>query len=255
MRTWNPEIRVRRIPGPSARTVVVAGLLSGLLLLVGVVLILIFIAAAVAAPDATPVAAPVVLKIFAALTGTTTFVACTCELWVHYGLRAAELRAGYTTLYRTPERFPHVDPRSNRVIRMAGEPALDRDEHRRRLALARESARRDRELRRIGGASRTAAPTPETEDWAAVIRDADGTPLADGDTVIVLKRLSGKGSSAVVPAGTRLRNIRLRHEADDDRLVGAVARGAGPVRLRPTAVRWCVSTQRLRPKTGQFRAQ
>ncbi|WP_169736303.1 PhnA domain-containing protein [Promicromonospora kroppenstedtii] len=226
-KTWNPEIRARRIPGPSVRTVSVIGLFSVLVLLLGVVFF--FITAATAAPDATPV----VLKTFAALTGATMLVASACDLWVRYGLQAAELRAGYTTAYRTPDRVPYVDPRSNRVIRLAGEPELDRDEHRCRLALAREAARRDKELRRLRGAP----SEPEPSDWAAVIRDAAGTPLADGDTVIVLKRLSGKGSSAVVPAGTRLRNIRLRHEAEDDRLVGAVARGVGPVRLRPTAVR------------------
>ncbi|MFI2485715.1 PhnA domain-containing protein [Promicromonospora kroppenstedtii] len=203
-----------------------------LVLLISVVFFLIvvfFIAASTAAPDTTPV----VLKTFAALTGATVLVASTCDLWVRYGLQAAELRAGYTTAYRTPDRVPYVDPRSNRVIRLAGEPELDRDEHRRRLALAREAARRDKEVRRLRGAP----PEPEPSDWAAVIRDADGTPLADGDTVIVFKKLTGKGPSAVVPAGTRLRNIRLRHEAADDRLVGAVARGVGPVRLRPTAVR------------------
>ena len=226
-KTWNPEIRARRIPGPSVRTVSVTGLFSALVLLISVVIF--FIAAATTAAAATPV----VLKTFAALIGATVLVASTCDLWVHYGLQAAELRAGYTTAYRTPDRVPYVDPRSNRVIRLAGEPELDRDEHRRRLALAREAARRDTELRRPRGAT----PEPEPSDWAAVIRDADGTPLADGDTVIVLKKLTGKGPSVVVPAGTRLRNIRLRHEADDDRLVGAVARGVGPVRLRPTAVR------------------
>ena len=44
---------------------------------------------------------------------------------------------------------------------------------------------------------------------AAVIRDAVGNELSDGDTVTVVKDLKIKGSSAVVKVGTRVRNIRL----------------------------------------------
>ncbi|MFE7505879.1 alkylphosphonate utilization protein [Promicromonospora sp. NPDC057488] len=235
-KTWNPEIRARRIPGPSALAVVRVAVLSGLggLVLLVITAAVFLFQAAIGGQD--PDSAPVPFGPFAVALALG-LLSRAGMAYMEHGPQAAELRAGYTTVFVTPDRVPHVDPRSNRVIRLAGEPALDRAEHRRRLGLARESARRDREVHRIGGTARTAAPTPEIEDWAAVIRDADGTPLADGDTVIVLKRLSGKGSSAVVPAGTRLRNIRLRHEADDDRLVGAVARGAGPVRLRPSAVR------------------
>ncbi|MFI8527717.1 PhnA domain-containing protein [Promicromonospora sukumoe] len=236
IRTWNPEIRARRIPGPSAFAVVRVQVLSALGSAAGVVFFFVVVAYTEIIGGSEVIAEAVAITL-AALSGTAAVLSGSCECYLAYGLRAAESRAGYTTVFGKSMRLPHVDPRSDRVIRLAGEPALSPDEHRRRLALARESARRDREVRRIGGASRTVAPTPETEDWAAAIRDADGTPLADGDTVIVLKRLSGKGSSAVVPVGTRLRNIRLRHEADDDRLVGAVARGAGPVRLCPGAVR------------------
>ncbi len=44
---------------------------------------------------------------------------------------------------------------------------------------------------------------------AAVITDAFGTPLADGDTVTVVKDLKVKGSSLVVKVGTKVKNIRL----------------------------------------------
>src|SRR5690606_4835332 len=44
---------------------------------------------------------------------------------------------------------------------------------------------------------------------AAQVRDANGTPLADGDSVVVIKDLKVKGSSLVVKVGTRVRNIRL----------------------------------------------
>ena len=39
--------------------------------------------------------------------------------------------------------------------------------------------------------------------------DAFGTPLADGDTVTVIKDLKVKGSSVVVKVGTKVKNIRL----------------------------------------------
>lgn len=56
------------------------------------------------------------------------------------------------------------------------------------------------------------APEPEA---GPVWRDANGTPLADGDTVIVIKDLKVKGSSQVVKVGTKVKNIRLV-EGDHD---------------------------------------
>ena len=49
----------------------------------------------------------------------------------------------------------------------------------------------------------------EAEASAAVITDAFGTPLADGDTVTVIKDLKVKGSSIPLKQGTVIRNIRL----------------------------------------------
>jgi len=52
-----------------------------------------------------------------------------------------------------------------------------------------------------------------TDDQAAdstdIVTDAFGTPLADGDTVTVIKDLKVKGSSLVVKVGTKVKNIRL----------------------------------------------
>ena len=42
-----------------------------------------------------------------------------------------------------------------------------------------------------------------------VVRDSNGTPLQDGDTVTVIKDLKIKGSSSVVKVGTKVKNIRL----------------------------------------------
>ncbi len=46
---------------------------------------------------------------------------------------------------------------------------------------------------------------PETDD---AIRDANGNPLQAGDSVTVIKDLKIKGSSQVVKAGTKVKNIR-----------------------------------------------
>lgn len=58
-----------------------------------------------------------------------------------------------------------------------------------------------------------AAVTNEPE--AAVVRDANGVVLTDGDTVMVIKDLKVKGSSSVVKQGTKVKNIRLV-ESDHD---------------------------------------
>lgn len=48
----------------------------------------------------------------------------------------------------------------------------------------------------------------------AVIKDAHGTILSDGDTVVVIKDLKLKGSSSVIKGGTKVKNIRLNFESD-----------------------------------------
>lgn len=47
------------------------------------------------------------------------------------------------------------------------------------------------------------------EEGASVIKDANGTPLADGDSVILIKDLKVKGSSQVLKKGTKVKSIRL----------------------------------------------
>lgn len=46
----------------------------------------------------------------------------------------------------------------------------------------------------------------ETEE---VVVDANGTPLANGDTVLVIKDLKVKGSPVGFKKGTKIKNIRL----------------------------------------------
>ncbi len=52
---------------------------------------------------------------------------------------------------------------------------------------------------------------------AKVVRDANGTPLADGDTVVLIKDLKVKGSSTTLKVGSKVKSIRLvdgDHEVD-----------------------------------------
>jgi len=53
-----------------------------------------------------------------------------------------------------------------------------------------------------------------SEEATSVIKDAHGTILSDGDTVVVIKDLKLKGSSAVIKGGTKVKNIRLNYESD-----------------------------------------
>ena len=55
----------------------------------------------------------------------------------------------------------------------------------------------------------SAAEPASVADEAETIRDANGTILADGDTVTVIKDLKIKGSSQSVKVGTKVKNIRL----------------------------------------------
>ncbi|MFT4766929.1 MAG: protein PhnA [Glaciecola sp.] len=55
----------------------------------------------------------------------------------------------------------------------------------------------------------------ESLEVGPVIIDANGNPLANGDSVVVIKDLKVKGSSAVVKVGTKVKNIRLV-EGDHD---------------------------------------
>lgn len=60
-------------------------------------------------------------------------------------------------------------------------------------------------------------PKDAPTETARVVKDAHGTPLADGDTVVLIKDLKLRGSSQVLKQGTKAKNIRLvdgDHEID-----------------------------------------
>ncbi|HSO44262.1 MAG TPA: zinc ribbon domain-containing protein YjdM [Rhodoferax sp.] len=53
------------------------------------------------------------------------------------------------------------------------------------------------------------------EEASGPVKDANGNPLADGDTVILIKDLKVKGSSIVLKKGTKIKGIRLPEGAGD----------------------------------------
>lgn len=67
-----------------------------------------------------------------------------------------------------------------------------------------------------------------------VIKDANGNPLHDGDSVTVIKDLKVKGSSLVVKVGTKVKNIRLV-EGDHD--IDCKIEGIGPMKLKSQFVK------------------
>ncbi|NMA06048.1 MAG: alkylphosphonate utilization protein [Acholeplasmataceae bacterium] len=67
-----------------------------------------------------------------------------------------------------------------------------------------------------------------------VYLDAYGTPLEDGDTVIVIKDLKVKGSSSVVKQGTKVTNIKL---VDSDHDIDCRIPGIGAMSLKTEFVK------------------
>ncbi len=69
----------------------------------------------------------------------------------------------------------------------------------------------------------------ESTDNESAIKDSNGNPLQDGDTVTVIKDLKVKGSSLVVKVGTKVKNIRLV-EGDHD--IDCKIDGIGAMKLK-----------------------
>ena len=67
-----------------------------------------------------------------------------------------------------------------------------------------------------------------------VVKDSVGNPLADGDTVTVIKDLKIKGSSQVVKRGTKVKNIRL---VDGDHDIDCKIDGIGQMGLKSEFVK------------------
>lgn len=63
----------------------------------------------------------------------------------------------------------------------------------------------------------SAQATAQSDDDAGprVIKDAHGTPLTDGDSVLLIKDLKVKGSSTVIKKGSKVKGIRLVYDNGD----------------------------------------
>lgn len=71
---------------------------------------------------------------------------------------------------------------------------------------------------------------------AGLVRDSNGTVLADGDSVTVIKELKIKGSSNVVKVGTKVKNIRLV-DLGDGHNIACKIEGIGAINLKSEFVR------------------
>jgi len=80
----------------------------------------------------------------------------------------------------------------------------------------------------------TAADAAASEDAGLVVRDANGTLLADGDTVTIIKDLKIKGSSSEAKVGTKVKNIRL---VDSDHNIDCKIPGIGQMGLKSEFVK------------------
>lgn len=68
----------------------------------------------------------------------------------------------------------------------------------------------------------------DTDD-EIVVKDAHGTVLANGDTVMLIKDLKVKGTSTTLKRGTKAKNIRL---TDDEELIECNVEGMKGLVLR-----------------------
>jgi protein PhnA len=81
----------------------------------------------------------------------------------------------------------------------------------------------------------TAAGAPDSADSdELVVRDANGTLLQNGDSVVVIKDLKLKGSSSVIKGGTKVKKIRL---VDGDHNIDCKVDGIGAMALKSEFVK------------------
>ncbi|WPJ95758.1 zinc ribbon domain-containing protein YjdM [Coraliomargarita algicola] len=74
----------------------------------------------------------------------------------------------------------------------------------------------------------------ESKQDVVEFRDAFGTPLADGDTVTVIKDLKVGGTSSTLKIGTKVKNIRL---VGGDHDIDCKIKGFGGMKLKSEFVK------------------
>lgn len=80
-----------------------------------------------------------------------------------------------------------------------------------------------------------AAAAGEAQEAGAVIRDANGVELKDGDSVTVIKDLKFRGG--VVKVGTKVKGIRLLPHAGDGHDIDCKIPGVGAMGLKSEFVK------------------
>lgn len=71
-------------------------------------------------------------------------------------------------------------------------------------------------------------------DDIKIVKDANGNILKDGDSVALIKDLKVKGSSSIIKAGTKVKNIRL---VDGDHNIDCKIDGFGKMGLKSEFVK------------------
>lgn len=78
------------------------------------------------------------------------------------------------------------------------------------------------------------SPSDEVVEEGLVVLDSNGTRLADGDTVTVIKDLKVKGAPKDIKQGTRVKNIRL---VEGDHNIDCKIDGFGAMKLKSEFVK------------------
>ncbi len=74
----------------------------------------------------------------------------------------------------------------------------------------------------------------EIEETGLEVKDANGTPLSDGDAVVIIKDLPVKGAPKPIKAGTKVKSIRL---VEGDHNIDCKIDGFGSMALKSEFVK------------------
>ncbi len=70
-----------------------------------------------------------------------------------------------------------------------------------------------------------------------MIKGANGNLLHDGDSVTIVKDLKVKGTSSSIKIGTKVKNIRLVPDTNDDHNIECKIDGFGAIKLKSSVVK------------------
>jgi protein PhnA len=82
--------------------------------------------------------------------------------------------------------------------------------------------------------SATAQAAAAEEEGGLVVRDANGTQLKDGDSVVIVKDLKVKGATSALKVGTKVKSIRL---VEGDHNIDCKIDGFGSMALKSEFVK------------------